>query len=811
MTDKKEALLLWFDELGKEDVPIVGGKSANLGEMTRELQSAGVPVPYGFSTTAKAYRYFLDYNKLNEKIDEAMAQLKDPNDTDSLQKVGATIRKLIVDAQLPQDLASQVTEAYKKLSQIAGLDDAYVAVRSSATAEDLPDASFAGQQETYLNVKGEQEVLQKLKECYASLFTDRAIFYRAQKGFSLSAVSLAAAVQLMVFSKTSGVMFTLDVSNGDRSVVLIEASYGLGEFIVQGTVTPDEYYVRKSDMEIIKKNINKKTKQLLRLPNGGTVEQEVPTELQDKAALSDDQIKTLASYGIAIEKHYGKPMDIEWALDERTNKLFIVQARPETVWSSKTTAAKEEAAVVAGTSREEGERKVLVRGLPASPGIAAGKAHVILDVKHIDEFKDGEILITEMTAPDWVPAMRKAKAIITNSGGMTCHAAIVSRELGIPCIVGTASRGSAATETIKTADEVTVDATNGVVYSGIMEEAAKPAPTASAAQGAAVAVESYPVTGTKVYVNLGEPELADKVSKLPADGVGLMREEFIWASSIGEHPLYLIKTGHPEKVVNGLAEGFRQVAQAFNPRPVVLRFSDFKTSEYRDLKGGEEFEPQEPSPLLGWRGASRYYDPKYIEGFKLEVQAVKKVREEYGLKNLWVMIPFTRTVDELRKVVEIMDAEGLRRGPDFKVWLMAEIPSNIILADKFVQYVDGFSVGSNDLTMLILGTDRDNGTVGAIFDERNLAVLRAVKQLIKVAHHYGKTVSVCGQAPSVYPEFTKFLVEQGIDSVSVNPDAVVSTRKNVAAYEQRILLDGVTKKGMREDTDLNWDPFPDKE
>jgi len=811
MTDKKEALLLWFDELGKEDVPIVGGKSANLGEMTRELQSAGVPVPYGFSTTAKAYRYFLDYNKLNEKIDEAMAQLKDPNDTDSLQKVGATIRKLIVDAQLPQDLASQVTEAYKKLSQIAGLDDAYVAVRSSATAEDLPDASFAGQQETYLNVKGEQEVLQKLKECYASLFTDRAIFYRAQKGFSLSAVSLAAAVQLMVFSKTSGVMFTLDVSNGDRSVVLIEASYGLGEFIVQGTVTPDEYYVRKSDMEIIKKNINKKTKQLLRLPNGGTVEQEVPTELQDKAALSDDQIKTLASYGIAIEKHYGKPMDIEWALDERTNKLFIVQARPETVWSSKTTAAKEEAAVVAGTSREEGERKVLVRGLPASPGIAAGKAHVILDVKHIDEFKDGEILITEMTAPDWVPAMRKAKAIITNSGGMTCHAAIVSRELGIPCIVGTASRGSAATETIKTADEVTVDATNGVVYSGIMEEAAKPAPTASAAQGAAVAVESYPVTGTKVYVNLGEPELADKVSKLPADGVGLMREEFIWASSIGEHPLYLIKTGHPEKVVNGLAEGFRQVAQAFNPRPVVLRFSDFKTSEYRDLKGGEEFEPQEPSPLLGWRGASRYYDPKYIEGFKLEVQAVKKVREEYGLKNLWVMIPFTRTVDELRKVVEIMDAEGLKRGPDFKVWLMAEIPSNIILADKFAQYVDGFSVGSNDLTMLILGTDRDNGTVGAIFDERNLAVLRAVKQLIKVAHHYGKTVSVCGQAPSVYPEFTKFLVEQGIDSVSVNPDAVVSTRKNVAAYEQRILLDSVTKKGMREDTDLNWDPFPDKE
>ncbi|HEV51241.1 MAG TPA: phosphoenolpyruvate synthase, partial [Thermoprotei archaeon] len=456
-------------------------------------------------------------------------------------------------------------------------------------------------------------------------------------------------------------------------------------------------------------------------------------------------------------------------------------------------------------------RKVLVSGLPASPGLAAGKAHVILDVKHIDEFQDGEILVTEMTAPDWVPAMKKAKAIVTNSGGMTCHAAIVSRELGIPCIVGTASRGAAATEALKTGQDITVDATNGVVYEGILEEATKQVPAATAAEGGAVvtAVESYPITGTKIYVNLGEPDLADKVSKLPADGVGLMREEFIWASYIGEHPLYLIKVGHPEKVVNGLAEGFRKVAQAFNPRPVVLRFSDFKTSEYRDLKGGEEFEPQEPSPLLGWRGASRYYDPKYIEGFKLEVQAVKKVREEYGLKNLWVMIPFTRTVDELRKVVEIMDEQGLRRGPDFKVWLMAEIPSNIILADKFAQYVDGFSVGSNDLTMLILGTDRDNGTVGHIFDERNLAVLRAVKQLIKVAHHYGKTVSVCGQAPSVYPEFTKFLVEQGIDSVSVNPDAVISTRKNVAAYEQRILLDGITKKGMVEDPDLRWDPFPE--
>jgi len=805
LAEKKEALLLWFDELGKEDVPIVGGKSANLGEMTRELKSAGVPVPPGFSTTSKAYRYFMDYNQLTAKVDEAMAQLKDPNDTETLQKVGKTVREMIVGATLPPDLAQQVTDAYKKLSQVAGVDEAFVAVRSSATAEDLPDASFAGQQETYLNVKGPDQVLQKLKECYASLFTDRAIFYRAQKGFSSSAVALAAAVQLMVFSKAAGVAFTLDVSNGDTSVVLIEASYGLGEYVVQGTVTPDEYYVRKSDLEIVKKNVSKKTKMLVRLPNGGTQEQQVPLGLQEQQVLTDDQIKTLAGYTIVIEKHYGKPMDTEWALDERTNQLWIVQARPETVWSSKAAGAREQKAEAEQVGA--GERVVLVSGLPASPGIAAGKAHVILDVKDIDQFKDGEILITEMTAPDWVPAMKKAKAIITNSGGMTCHAAIVSRELGIPSIVGTASRGKPATEVIKTGDEITVDAKNGVVYKGILEEA-KPAQAAAGVPATtAEVVESYPITGTKIYVNLGEPELAEKVSKLPADGVGLMREEFIWASSIGEHPLYLIKTGHPEKVINGLADGFLKVAQAFSPRPVVLRFSDFKTSEYRDLKGGEEFEPQEPSPLLGWRGASRYYDPKYIEGFKLEVQAVKKVREEYGLKNLWVMVPFTRTVEELKKVVEIMDSEGLRRGPDFKVWLMAEIPSNIILADKFAQFVDGFSVGSNDLTMLILGTDRDNGTVGSIFDERNLAVLRAIKELIRVAHHYGKTVSVCGQAPSVYPEFTKFLVEQGIDSVSVNPDAVVSTRKNVASYEQRILLDGLTKKGMAEDPDLNWDPL----
>ena len=443
---------------------------------------------------------------------------------------------------------------------------------------------------------------------------------------------------------------------------------------------------------------------------------------------------------------------------------------------------------------------VIVKGLPASPGIVSGRVHVILDPSRIDEFKEGEILVTEMTAPDWVPAMKKAKAIVTDSGGMTCHASIVSRELGIPCIVGTKSRGEAATVTIPDGIDVTIDATHGVVYEGIIEEAKK-----ENQAGAAVAVAEYfPPTGTKVYMNLGDPELAEKYSSLPCDGIGLMREEFIWTTYIHEHPLYLIKTGHPEKVVDQLAEGMRQVCQAMAPRPVTLRFSDFKSSEYRDLKGGDEFEPYEPSALLGWRGASRYYDPKYIEAFKLECQAVVKVREEFGLKNLNVMIPFCRNVEECEKVVKIMAECGLERGKDFKVWLMAEIPSNIILADQFNKYVDGYSIGSNDLTMLVLGCDRDNDTVSHIYDERNLAVRRAVRHLIEVAHSEGKTVSICGQAPSVYPEFCEFLIKSGIDSISVNPDTVKFTKKLVAQVEQRVMLDALTGRGRKEVEELDW-------
>ncbi|MEM2888305.1 MAG: phosphoenolpyruvate synthase [Candidatus Bathyarchaeia archaeon] len=791
MPSKKEKYVLWFDEIGMEDVPSVGGKSASLGEMT---QRTGVPVPYGFATTAEAFRHYLRENQIDKKLPEILKEIKDPNDTKTLQAIGAKIRKMIATAEMPADLEKEIVNAYETLAKKVGDKNPFVAVRSSATAEDLPDASFAGQQETYLNVHTAKEVVEKVKECYSSLYTDRAIFYRIQKGFDHMSVALSAAVQLMVYSKASGVMFTLDVSNGDRSVVLIEAGYGLGEFIVQGTITPDEYLVRKSDLSIMKKNVPKKTVQLVRIPSGGTEKRPVPPDLQDKQVLTDEQIVELAKYAIAIEQHYKKPMDIEWALDERTNKLFILQARPETVWASKKEEKVEEKMVTTT------ERKILVQGLPASPGLAIGKVHIIPTVDRINEFEKGEILVTEMTAPDWVPAMRKAAAIVTNSGGMTCHAAIVSRELGIPCIVGTISRGKPATEAIPDGEMVTVDAKLGVVYEGVLEEATKKEPSTLTM---AATAEPYIVTGTKVYVNLGEPEIAEKVAALPADGVGLLRQEFVWTSEIGEHPLHLIESGHPEKVVDGLAEAFRKICAAFYPRPVVMRFSDFKSSEYRELKGGDKYEPVEPSALMGWRGASRYYDPKYVEAFRLEVKAVKKVRDEFGLKNLYVMIPFCRRVEEMEKINKIFEEEGLKRGPDFKVWLMAEIPSNCLVADKFNKYVDGYSIGSNDLTMTILGCDRDNETVAHLFDERDLAVKRAIRLLIKLAHRDGKTVSICGQAPSVYPEFTEFLIKSGIDSVSVNPDVVTSTRKLVAMVEQRLLLDKTTGRGLAEDPDLD--------
>lgn len=789
--DKKDtAYVLWFDQLHRDDVDLVGGKSSSLGELTSETN---VPVPYGFATTAAGYRHFMAYSDLNKKINDLLATLKDPENSDELHRVCSQIRKIIVDAPMPDDLAQAIGEAYDALASKMRQNEPFVAVRSSATAEDLPNASFAGEQDTYLNVHGRKQVIKKVQECYASLFTDRATYYRIKQNFPQEKVALSAAIQMMAFSKAAGVMFTVNVATGDDTKIMIEGSWGLGEYIVSGTVTPDNYLVDKKSMKIVDKTINKKVIELVRLPSGGTVEQKVPDDLVNAPALTDEQILELAGYAKEIENHYGCYMDMEWSLDQN-DKLWLVQARPETVWSQR----KED---TMNTNNEEVNENhdVILKGLPASPGLATGKVRIIEDPKDIKEFKDGEILVTLMTSPDWVPAMKKASAIITNNGGMTCHAAIVSREMQIPCLVGTTSRGNAATNVLKNGQEITVDAKNGVVYDGLIKEA-KP----KKEHVCQPAAEYFPPTATGVMMNLGDPDLAEKYSSLPADGIGLMREEFLWTTYIHQHPLYLIETGHADRVVNELANGISKVARAMAPRPVVLRFSDFKSGEYRNLKGGDKYEPHEPADLLGWRGASRYYDPKYINAFKLELEAVKKVRNEFGLKNLNVMIPFCRTVEEAKKVTDIMREQGLVRSEDFKVYMMAEIPSNIILADQFNQFVDGYSIGSNDLTMLILGTDRNSDVISHIFDERNLAVKRAIRHLIITAHKDGKTVSICGQAPSEYPEFTEFLVRSGIDYVSVNPDMVKTTKLNVAHYEQRIILDKATGLGKEDTNNYNW-------
>lgn len=793
MDARENAYVLWFDELRRADVGLVGGKSSSLGELT---SSVDVPVPYGYATTASAYCYFMEKTGQNKKIHKMLQELQDVEDSVELHEVCTKIRESICSATMPEDLAEQIGKAYEELAEKVGEKNPFVAVRSSATAEDLPDASFAGQQDTYLNVTGRDMVIRKVKECYASTFTDRAVYYRAKKNFDHENVALSAAVQMMADAKAAGVMFTVNLATGADDSIMIEGSWGLGEYIVQGTVTPDNFVVDKDSLTITSRRINEKSIELIRKEGGDVEERKVEPERAKAQVISDEQIAQLADYAKRIEKHYGCYMDMEWAVDHK-DRLWILQARPETVWSKKNKEKKSEEETVMTT-----DHNVLVKGLPASPGMAAGKCHVITDPKDIDTFKEGEVLVTTMTSPDWVPAMKKAVAIVTDAGGMTCHASIVSRELGIPCVVGTKSRSVEATGVLKTGQDITIDARNGIIYDGIVADLVKKGtPAAQAAGTAAVAAEYFPPTGTRVLMNLGDPDLADKYASLPCDGIGLMREEFIWTTFIHEHPLYLIETGRPEKVVDMLAEGISKVCRALAPRPVVLRFSDFKSGEYRNLKGGDKYEPEEPADLLGWRGASRYYDPKYTDAFRLELKAVRKVREEYGLKNLNCMIPFCRTVDEAEKVTAIMREEGLERGSDFKLLLMAEIPANILLADRFNKFVDGYSIGSNDLTMLILGCDRNNDTVASLFDERNLAIKRAIRHLIKVAHRDGKTVSICGQAPSVYPDFTEFLVKSGIDYVSVNPDMVKSTRLNVARIEQRLMLDAATGRGVVDQED----------
>ncbi len=798
MSEEKseKKLILWFDELKKEDIPLVGGKNANLGEMYQ----AGIPVPPGFAVTAAAYEKFITETGIAEKIYKIIEEsVTDINNPQQYEVASKKIRELIESTKIVKEIDEAIREAYRKLCEGMGVLEVSVAVRSSATAEDLPDASFAGQQETYLNVKGEDEVIKKTQKCWSSLFTPRAIFYRTQKGFRHEDVLISVGIQKMVNAKAAGVMFTINPVTGDPNQIVIEGNWGLGESVVSGAVTPDDYIVDKRTMKIIEKRIAKKTVEYIRDPETGeTIHAEIPEERQNIPCLTDEEIIKLAELAKIIENHYGgKPQDIEWAIDkdlEFPESIFIVQSRPETVWSTK---AKEEAAPTEAPTVTE-ERTVVIRGLPASPGIYAGKAKVVLTTEEADRLLEkGDILVTTMTNPDWVPYMRKAGAIVTNDGGMTCHAAIVSRELGIPCIVGTGN----ATEKIVTGKDYTVNAKTGVVYEGIMEEA-KPKEAKVLVQP--TFAEPVPVTATKVMMNLGVPEKIDDYKDLPFDGIGLMRVEFIMASYIGEHPNYLIEIGQQQKFIDKMAEGIAHVARAIFPRPVVVRFSDFKTNEYRQLKGGEKYEPHEDNPMMGWRGVSRYISKQYEDAFRLECKAVKKVRDEWGLTNVWIMLPFVRCTWEVEECLRIMAEEGLKRGRDFKVWLMAEVPSIVILAEEFSKLCDGFSIGSNDLTQLILGTDRDSQILPAIdsryFDERDPAVKKAIARLIRVAHENGITVSICGQAPSVYPEITEFLVREGIDSVSVNPDVVIQTRKLIASLEQKIMLERLAelkKEGKR--------------
>jgi pyruvate,water dikinase len=762
-------------DLSKNDIPIAGGKAANLGE----LVSAGFNVPPGFVLTTLSYDDFIAANNLVPKIDEVMASV-DVNSEQSLQGASAAIRKAFEDAVIPTNLAQEVLKEYGRMFR--GNKPCLVAVRSSATAEDLPTASFAGQQDTYLNVPNAEDLMDKVKKCWSSLFTPRAISYRVTKDFEYSKVKLAVVVQKMVNSDISGIMFTVD-PNSEMPHIIIEAGYGLGEAIVSGKVTPDTYVVEKFHNKIINKRIAKQTWKFVRGTIGDTVKEDIAPELVSAQKLTDDQIFEVADIGKNIEVHYDRPMDIEWCIED--GQIFVVQARPVTTLSSNGEKTGKQDTMAAEIKSD----KILVKGLAASPGTASGRVRQVADEMNLEVIKKGDIMVTKMTSPDMVPAMTRAAAIVTEEGGMTCHAAIVARELGIPCVVG----ASDSTTILKEGMLVTVEGRTGVVYEG--EIAVKKKDDACDSKSAKGFGMSVPVTGTKVLVNIGVPQKAEEYCSLPVSGVGLMRIEFLFTSYIQEHPLAMMEKGKSEELVDRLANGIAVVAKAFFPRPVILRTSDFKTNEYREMKGGEKYEPKESNPMIGWRGCSRYVSDSYREAFKLELKAIKKVREEMGLKNVMVMLPFVRTTEELKKITAMMSEVGLERNRDFKLYLMAEIPANIFMAAEFSEFCDGFSIGSNDLTQLTMGADRDSDVLGKMgyFDERNEAIKRAILMLITEAHKKGRTVSICGQAPSVYPEFTEFLVKAGIDSISLNPDTVMDTIPIIASAEQRLLLEAARK------------------
>ena len=760
----KDRKIVWFEDVGREDIAQVGGKGANLGEMTK----AHIPVPPGFIVTAHSYFYFLEKSGLAPKIREMLSDL-DPNDSGKLQKVASEIKQMVSGAAMPPEIAQEIAKAYGRLGS------GPVAVRSSATAEDLPEASFAGQQSTFLNVMGEKDVIDAVQDCWASLYESRAIFYRVHQGFDHFSVGIAVPVQRMVQSESSGVMFTLDPITSDQSKLVVESVYGLGETIVSGEITPDLYIVDKERMEIIDKKIARQEWQLVRNTQGEhdpakpNMKMPVADALQAKQKVSDKDIIALAKIGKRIEEHYSFPQDIEWA--KEGEDIFIVQTRPVTTMKA---GAEQNGALTT-------EAEPILTGSPSSPGMAAGPVKIIRSASEIDKVKEGDVLVAEMTTPDFVPAMKRAAAIVTERGGRTCHAAIVSRELGIPCVVG----AEKATTTLKQEQVVTVDGSGGKIFDGrlVMEP-----------QGVPSIVHRAPIrTNTRLYVNLAEPELADRVAQRDVDGVGLLRAEFIIAH-LGEHPRHMIDEGRGQDFVDTLTEGVLKFARAFHPRPVVYRTTDFKTNEYRNLKGGEKYEDVEENPMIGYRGCSRYMAEADL--FKMEIDMIKRVREQYN--NLWVMIPFVRTVKQLSSILHKLNEEGLKSAKDFKIWMMAEVPSNVMLIDEFIDTgIDGISIGSNDLTQLILGIDRDNPKLAEDFDERDEAVLMALERLIKTVTKRGVTASICGQAPSVYPELTEKLVRWGITSVSVSPDAIESTRELIARLEGRGISPSFWRKKAR--------------
>jgi pyruvate,water dikinase len=796
MISRHKKNILWFKEISAKDVPIVGGKNASLGEMIRSLSKKGINIPEGFALTASAFWYFLKENGIDKEL-KAIFKHFDPKSLKSLKKTGKKARQLILKGRFPLELKKEIIKNYQKLSELYSEKKVDVAVRSSATAEDLPSASFAGQHETYLNVRGEKELLKAIRKSMASLFNDRAIAYREEKGFSHLKIALSVGIQKMIQADkgAAGVMFTLDTETGFPNVVLINSIWGIGEMIVKGKITPDQFYIFKPTLKkgyksIIVKNLGRKNKKYVYSKEGGLKEVKVSPKKQLEFSLNDKEVLKLAKWGCLIEEHYKVPQDIEWAKDGKTGDIFIVQSRPETIHAPKEKKFFEEYEI-------KTKKSPILVGTAIGDKIGMGPAHIIPDVSKIGGFKEKEVLVTKMTDPDWVPVMRMASAIITEEGGKTAHAAIVSRELGIPCIVG----AERATKVLKNGQMVTIDCTQGLdgrVYLGKIPFKVK-----------RYELKKIPKLKTKIMINIGAPELAFKTSFLPNDGVGLARIEFILAEKIRIHPLALyhfkklkrqsknnsglekvikkieeITIEHKDKkehFIKEIAEGISQIAAAFWPKPVIVRLSDFKTNEYENLIGGRIFEKEEANPMLGFRGASRYVDKEFQPAFEMECKAIKRAREVFGLKNIWIMVPFCRTVKEGEEVLQLMEKNGLKKGRNaLKIIVMSEIPSNVILAEKFLEIFDGMSIGSNDLTQLALGIDRDSARVAKIADERNDTVKKMIEKVIRICNLKNKYCGICGQAPSDYPEFAEFLMAEDIETMSLNPDTVIKTILNLS-------------------------------